>query len=98
MSSLTADQVALQLQDLDGWTLDNHSLVKTFEFADFASVIAFMTHVAFYCQELEHYPQWQNYYNILTVRLGDANQPAVQSRDVQLAKRIQTCLNAIQPN
>lgn len=91
MSSLTADQVALQLQDLEGWALDGNSLVKTFEFADFASVIAFMTHAAFYCQELEHYPHWQNYYNILTIRLGDADQAAVQSRDVQLAKRIQTC-------
>lgn len=91
MSSLSADQVALQLQDLDGWTLEHNSLVKTFEFADFASVVAFMTHVAFYCQELEHYPDWQNYYNVLTVRLGSADQSAVQSRDVQLAKRIQAC-------
>lgn len=43
MSSLTADQVALQLQDLEGWTLDGNSLVRTFEFADFASAIAFVT-------------------------------------------------------
>lgn len=89
MSSLTADQVALQLQDLEGWTLDGNSLVRTFEFADFASAIAFVTRIAFYCQEFEHYPHWQNYYNILTIRLGDPSQAAVQSRDVQLAKRIQ---------
>lgn len=89
MSSLTADQVALQLQDLEGWTLDGNSLIKTFEFVDFASAMAFMMRIAFYCQELEHYPQWQNCYNLLTIRLGDINQTAVQSRDVQLARRIQ---------
>lgn len=94
MSSLTADQVALQLEDLDGWTLDNNSLVKTFEFADFESAIAFMVHSAFYCKEFEHYPEWQNYYNVLTVRLGSADQSAVQSRDVQLAKRLQACFKA----
>lgn len=91
MSSLTPDQVALQLEGLDGWTLDGNSLTKTFGFTDFASVMAFMTHAAFYCEELEHYPHWTNHYNILTVRIGEPEQPAVRGRDVQLAKRVQGC-------
>ncbi len=91
MSSLTPDQVALQLQDLEGWALDGQSLVKTFEFADFASAISFMTHVAFYCETLEHHPQWSNNYNLIAVRIGSVDQSAVQGRDVQLAKRMQAC-------
>lgn len=91
MSSLTPDQVALQLQDLEGWALDGQSLVKTFEFADFASAISFMTHVAFHCEVLEHHPQWSNVYNMITVRIGNSDQSAVQGRDVQLAKRMQAC-------
>lgn len=89
MSSLTTDQVALQLDSLTGWQLDGNSLITTYEFADFASAVAFMTRVAFYCQELEHYPQWENYHNLLKVRIGEQTQGAVQSRDVQLAKRMQ---------
>lgn len=91
MSSLSAEQVALQLDDLKGWGLEGNSLIKTFEFADFASAMGFITHVAFHAQALEEFPAWTNQYNIVSIRIGDANQPAVRGRDVQLAKRIEGC-------
>ncbi|WP_049236985.1 4a-hydroxytetrahydrobiopterin dehydratase [Moraxella canis] len=94
MSSLTSDQVALQLEGLPGWSLDGHSLVKTFHFESFADAISFMVRVAFYAEILEHYPVWQNDYTTLSVRIGAADQRAVQSRDVQLAKRMQSALSA----
>lgn len=89
MSSLTPDQVALQLDGLSGWQLENNTLVKTYQFETFADVIAFMTRVAFYCEELEHYPIWENYYTMLKVRIGEPEQYEVQGRDVQLAKRME---------
>ena len=89
MSSITADQVALQLERLQGWALDGNSLVKTYEFASFADVIAFTTRVAFYCEELEHYPTWENYYTVLKVRIGEPDQYEVHGRDIQLAKRME---------
>ena len=89
MSRLTSDQVALQLENLPGWQADGNSLVRTYEFSDFASTIAFIMHVAFYCEELEHYPTWHNYLNILTVRIGDPNQADIHGRDVQLARRME---------
>lgn len=91
MSSLTPDQVALQLDSLPDWQLDDNSLIKTFEFADFGSAMAFMTQVAFYCVELEHYPTWENHLNIISVRIGERGQFDVAGRDVQLAKRMQAC-------
>lgn len=89
MSSLTSDQVALQLDHLPNWTADGNSLVRTYQFADFASVIGFITHSAFYAQELQHYPTWQNHYNVLTVQIGDKAQNEMRSRDIQLAKRLE---------
>lgn len=89
MSSLTADQVALQLERLQGWTLEGRSIVKTYEFDSFADVVAFITRVAFYCEELEHYPVWENYYTVLKVRIGEPDQYEVQGRDIQLAKRME---------
>lgn len=94
MSRLTADQVALQLQELKGWTLDANSLVKTFEFTDFASVVSFITHIAFYCEKLEHHPRLEVIYNVLTVQIGDTQQADIHSRDIQLAKRIESCFNS----
>lgn len=92
MSSLTSDQVALQLEGLSGWTLDGHSLTKTYHFDSFADVISFMVRSAFYAQALEHYPVWQHDYTTLFVRIGNPEQSAVQSRDVQLAKRLENSL------
>lgn len=89
MSSLTPEQVALQLDCLKDWQLDKNTIVKTYEFADFAAAIAFMTHAAFYAQALEHYPDWQNHFNLVSVRIGDATQAQLHSRDIQLAKRLE---------
>ena len=42
MSSLTSEQTALQLDGLPAWQQDGSSLVRTYEFNDFASVVAFL--------------------------------------------------------
>ncbi len=89
MSSLTPDQVALQLDALHGWQQDGSTIVKTYQFSDFPAVIGFITQASFHAQMLEHYPTWQNYYNELVVRIGDTNQGELHSRDIQLAKRLE---------
>lgn len=96
MSSLNSEQVALQLAYLPNWSLDGNGIVKTYVFADFVDVINFMVRVAFIAQDLEHYPIWQHDVSASTlrVRIGDDNQHAVHSRDIQLAKRIEESLSA----
>ncbi|MCL1624331.1 4a-hydroxytetrahydrobiopterin dehydratase [Moraxella sp. Tifton1] len=94
MSSMTSDQVALQLDGLPAWQLDGSSLVRTYEFADFASVVAFIVKMSFHAQELEHYPHWESYYTTLKVSIGNADQGTLHNRDVQLAKRLETSFNA----
>lgn len=95
MSSLTPDQVALQLEGLPNWSLDGKSLVKTYTFADFASAMSFMLRASYFAQSLEHYPVWSQDYNVVNVRIGDPSQHAVHSRDVQLAKRMESSLQAL---
>lgn len=89
MSSLTADQVALQLSSLPDWVQVGASIQKTYQFVDFASAISFMTHAAFYAQALEHYPTLTNTYNQVAVIIGNPDsQSEMRSRDIQLAKRL----------
>lgn len=90
MSSLTPDQVALQLDALQGWQQDGNTIIKTYQFPDFAAAIGFMVQASFHAQALEHYPTWQNYYNEIVVRIGDTNQGELHSRDIQLAKRLES--------
>lgn len=96
MSSLTPDQIALQLDALPDWQLENGSLVRIYEFADFASVVAFLVKASFYAQEFEHYPQWSNHYTSVQVRIGIADGGSVHHRDVQLAKRLESAFKAQQ--
>lgn len=88
MSSLSDPQVQLQLEDLDGWSVEHGVLVRSYEFADFAEAISFMTHIAFFCQALEYYPRWHNDYNIVHIQIGKPEQD-IRARDIQLAKRMQ---------
>lgn len=88
MSSLTADQVALQLDNLDGWRQEGAALIKTYHFVDFASAMVFMQHGAFYAHSLQHYPVWHNHYNEVVVRIGNLEHQDIHSRDIQLAKRL----------
>lgn len=89
MSSLSEKQVDLQLQDLPGWQRDGNSIVKSFKFNDFVEAISFMTQAAFYAEALEHYPEWQNAYNIVKVRLTTDDTGGISSLDIRLAKRMQ---------
>ncbi|WP_435931590.1 4a-hydroxytetrahydrobiopterin dehydratase [Moraxella bovoculi] len=94
MSSLTPEQTALQLDGLPAWQQDGSSLVRTYEFNDFGSVVAFLVKASFYAQELEHYPEWQNHYTTVNVRIGKIERGAVRHRDVQLAKRLEAAFEA----
>lgn len=90
MSSLSPEQIALQLEALPDWSLEGNVLRKTYLFENFGDAIGFMVRVAFYAQDLEHYPLWQQNYNRLDVQIGDPNQCALHSRDIQLAKRLES--------
>lgn len=94
MSSLTSDQTALQLDALPDWQLDGSSLIRTYVFNDFASVVAFLVKASFYAQELEHYPEWHNHHTTVHIRIGKVERGAVRHRDVQLAKRLEAAFTA----
>lgn len=92
MSHLTDNQVELQLQDLEGWSKDGNSIVKTFVFNDFVEAISFMVQASFRAQELEHHPEWTNIYNEVHVRLTTHDLNGITSHDIRLAKRMEQIL------
>ena len=92
MSHLTDDQVALQLQDLNGWQQEGNAIVKTYKFHDFVEAISFMNQVAFHAEKLEHHPEWSNLYNIVQVKLTTHDINGITSHDIRLAKRMEQIL------
>ena len=89
MSSLSNNQVDLQLEDLAGWQRDGNSIVKTYNFSDFIEAMSFMNQAAFYAEALEHHPEWHNTYNVVVVRLTTHDTGGITSHDIRLAKRME---------
>ncbi|MDN6276514.1 4a-hydroxytetrahydrobiopterin dehydratase [Psychrobacter sp.] len=89
MSSLSDEQVDLQLEELTGWQRDGKSIIKTYHFSDFIEAMSFMNQAAFYAESLEHHPEWRNTYNVVEVRLTNHDIGGISSLDIRLAKRME---------
>jgi 4a-hydroxytetrahydrobiopterin dehydratase len=83
--TLSDDDIAAALGDLDGWEQDGNALTKTFEFADFPAAIDFMNRAAERIDELDHHPEWTNVYNRVDVRLSSHDAGGITDRDARLA-------------
>ena len=89
MDTLSQDQVAAALADLDGWEFADGALVRTFRFADFVHAIGFVEHLAEVAEQQQHHPDIDIRYNKVTLRLSSHDAGGVTSRDVRLAGAVQ---------
>lgn len=90
MDPLSEQQIKQELEQLDGWTLENDTIKKDFSFPDFKEAISFMVRVGFEAEALVHHPDWSNVYNSVSIRLSthDAGDK-VTEKDIKLAKAIE---------
>jgi 4a-hydroxytetrahydrobiopterin dehydratase len=81
----TAQEIDSALDELPGWSRADDAITKSYEFADFASAMAFMARAAPGIDEMDHHPEWSNVYNRVDVRLSSHDAGGVTDRDVRLA-------------
>ncbi len=75
------------LASLPSWTFRDNRLVRTFEFENFREAVAFIVHIGFHADHLDHHPILYNVYNKVTIELtthSAGNQ--VTQMDVLLAQ------------
>ena len=89
MAKLTAEQIAMGLAGLPGWSEENGELVKTFTFSTFPEGIAFVDRVAEAAEEMGHHPDITISYNRITMRLSTHSEGGVTANDLALASRIE---------
>ena len=58
MHALTQDAINTLLQQLDGWTLQERMISKTYEFQNFYQTMAFVNAVAWIAQRENHHPDF----------------------------------------
>ncbi len=87
-SKLSDDDIRSALQSLEGWTLQDGKLHKTFKFADFIAAWGFMSRVALIAQSMDHHPEWSNVYSTVNVDLSTHDAGGITRFDVELARQM----------
>lgn len=77
---------------LDGWSVVNNKLTRTFELADFGAAMGFVNEVAKVAEEMNHHPDVRINYNKVTLELFTHSAGAVTEKDHLLAERINTLI------
>jgi len=85
---LTEQELETALARLDGWTLENAKLSRTYVFRDFVEAFGFMTRVALAAEAANHHPEWFNVYKRVKIELTTHESGGITERDVKLATRI----------
>lgn len=90
IAQLTEAERAAALAELPEWTLreDGLAITRKLQFADFNEAFAFMTRVALHAEKADHHPEWFNVYNRVEVTLSTHDAGGLSTRDVAMAKFI----------
>jgi len=83
---LSPQAIEAELGQLDGWSVEEGKLHKTFKFQSFAEAFGFMTQVAIIAEKQDHHPDWSNVYNKVVVDLVSHDSKGITPRDISLAR------------
>jgi 4a-hydroxytetrahydrobiopterin dehydratase len=85
------------LEDLDGLSIENEKLSKTFKFSSFIQAFGFMTQVAITSETMDHHPEWSNVYNRVEINLVTHSEGGITKLDIELAIKIDSISSSIKP-
>jgi 4a-hydroxytetrahydrobiopterin dehydratase len=90
-AALTNQEIEESLRALDGWTYENHKLLKVYKLKDFKAALALINRIGVEAENLNHHPEIHNVWNTVTLRLctHDAG-GRVTEKDLTLARALQS--------
>lgn len=91
---LTEAQIQEALGTLEGWSLQDAKLHKTYKFADFVQAWGFMARAALIAEAMNHHPEWFNVYSTVRVDLSTHDAGGITLMDVELARKMESLLSA----
>ncbi len=77
-----------QLRTLQGWSIEDGRLVRTYTFDDFDQAIHFVNQVAAKAERYEHHPDVHIHYNEVTLELWTHEEDGLTEWDFELADLI----------
>lgn len=83
--ALETPEIEEKLANLEGWTLEDGKLHRTFRFANFVRAFGFMASVALVAEKMDHHPEWSNVYDRVEVDLTTHDAGGITELDFRLA-------------
>jgi 4a-hydroxytetrahydrobiopterin dehydratase len=80
--------VTRRLAALEGWSLKDGKLHRSFRFKDFVAAFGFMTQAALVAEAMNHHPEWFNVYHTVRVELTTHDAGGISELDFRLAERM----------
>jgi 4a-hydroxytetrahydrobiopterin dehydratase len=90
MSDQGAGELDRRLSELDGWSVREGALEKSFECGDFAGAMAFLGRVADAAEEVDHHPDVSISWGTVTLRWVTHSAGGITDADLRMAKRSDT--------
>jgi len=83
-----AADIATHLKQVDGWSLVNGAIEKTFSFADYHRTMAFVNAVAWIAHREDHHPDVAFGYNRCTLRFNTHSVGGISLNDFICAAKV----------
>ena len=89
MEHLSIKEIHERLQELDGWEMTGHEIVKEFEFSSFKEAMEFAQKVGEQALHQYHYPDILVRNSKVTITLTTHDEGEVTHKDFKMAKIIE---------
>ncbi|MFZ2033469.1 MAG: 4a-hydroxytetrahydrobiopterin dehydratase [Candidatus Dormiibacterota bacterium] len=94
VGGLPAETILERLQSLQGWTLDDGRLLKSYRFPDFVTAVGFVDRMTVVAEEQNHHPDLSITWGKVTVHLLSHDVRGITGRDFRLAAAIDAIYDA----
>ena len=86
---LASEEIERRVADLEGWTVKDGKLHRTFVFKNFIEAFGFMSRAALVAEKQNHHPDWSNVYKTVVVDLNTHEAGGgITERDFALASKM----------
>lgn len=90
MNKLKKAQIDSSLSEFPGWTFENESISKQFQFKDFIEALSFVNGVGMESEKMDHHPDILMFeWNKVKITISSHDAGGVTEKDFSLAQKIE---------
>ena len=91
MEKLSEQQITEELKNLNGWSLTENSIRKTFTTKGFPQTMGLVTAIGSFCQQHDHHPDFLTMkYSSVEVSFSTHTAKGITKKDIEIAKDLDT--------